>query len=77
MQLVVTNGERGMVEGIFSWQSYGKAMLAGKQCETVADCLSRDFGEVREDKTLFDAVREVIRDLTVLEACSGRLPCGT
>lgn len=75
-QLVVTNGERGMVEGIFSWQSYGKAMLAGKRCETVADCLSRDFGEVREDKPLFDAVREVIRHGTVVVRARDGCLCG-
>jgi len=75
-ELVVTNGERGMVEGIFSWQSYGKAKLAGKPCETVADCLSREFGEVREDKPLFDTVREVIRHgVVVVRARDGCL-CG-
>lgn len=75
-QLIVTNGERGMVEGIFSWQSYGKAMLSRKRCETVGDCLSGDFGEVKEDKPLFDAVREVIRHgVVVVRARDGRL-CG-
>jgi predicted transcriptional regulator len=74
--LIVTNGTRGMVEGILSWQSYGKAMLSGKQCQTVGDCLSRDFGEVREDKPLFDAVREVIRHgVVVVRARDGTL-CG-
>lgn len=75
-QLIVTNGERGMVEGIFSWQSYGKAMLSGKRCNTVGDCLNTDFGEVKEDKPLFDAVREVIRHgVVVVRARDGRL-CG-
>jgi predicted transcriptional regulator len=75
-QLIVTNGERGMVEGIFSWQSYGKAMLSGKKCEAVGDCLSNDFAEVREDKPLFDAVREVIEHgVVVVRARDGRL-CG-
>lgn len=75
-QLIVTNGERGMVEGIFSWQSYGKALLSGKKVQTVGDCLSSDFGEVREDKPLFDAVREVIRHgIVVVRARDGRL-CG-
>ena len=73
---VVTNGERGVVEGIFSWQSYGKALLAGKQCDTVRDCLSYDFGEVKATKPLFDAVREVIRyGIVVVRASDGRV-CG-
>lgn len=65
-----------MVEGIFSWHSYGQAVLAGKKPETVADCLSREFAEVHEDKPLFDAVREVIRFGTVVVRDRSNALCG-
>lgn len=75
--LVVSQGERSRVEGIFSWQSYGCAVLAGKLCETVGDCLSQDFGEVKEERPLFDAVREIIRHgIVVVRAYDNRL-CGS
>ena len=75
-QLVVANGDRARVEGIFSWQSYGQAILAGRHPERVEDCISHNFAEVNEEKPLFDAVREVIRHgIIVVRSRDNRL-CG-
>lgn len=75
-ELVVTNGERGSVQGIFSWLSFGKAQLAGKHCETVGDCMNRDFAEIWEDKPFFEAVREVIRNGVVVVKARDNRVCG-
>jgi predicted transcriptional regulator len=75
-QLVVANSDHARVEGIFSWQSYGQAILAGRQPERVQDCMSHNFAEVNEEKPLFDAVREVIRHhVLVVRSKENRL-CG-
>src|SRR4029077_1249453 len=55
-QLVVANGDRARVEGIFTWQSYGQAILAGREPELIGDCISQNFAEVNEERPLFDAV---------------------
>lgn len=75
-ELVVMSGDRGQVEGIFSWQSYGRTVLANRACETVGDCLSQEFGEVRESMPLFDAVREIIRHGIVAVRAKDNLLCG-
>ena len=74
--LVVLQSERGRVEGIFSWQSYGCAVLAGKNCKTVGECLSQDFGEVNEERPLFDAVQEIIRHGVVVVRARDNKLCG-
>jgi predicted transcriptional regulator len=75
-QLVVANSDHARVEGIFSWQSYGQAILAGRQPERVQDCMSNHFAVVNEETPLFDAVREVIHhEVLVVRSKDNRL-CG-
>ena len=75
-QLVVANSNRARVEGIFSWQSYGQAILAGKCPERVQDCMSHNFAEVNEEKPLFDAVREVLRNHMLVVRSKDNCLCG-
>src|SRR5438132_2686853 len=75
-QLVVANSDHARVEGIFSWQSYGQAILAGQQPERVQDCMSHNFAEVNEEKPLFDAVREVIHHGVLLVRSRDSKLCG-
>ncbi len=64
------------MEGTFSWQSYGQAILAGRQPERVQDCMSNHFAVVNEETALFDAVREVIHhEVLVVRSKDNRL-CG-
>jgi predicted transcriptional regulator len=75
-QLVVANSDRARVEGIFSWQSYGQAILAGKCPERVQDCMSHNFAEVNEEKPLFDAVRDVLRNHMLVVRSKDNCLCG-
>jgi CBS domain-containing protein len=75
-QLVVAQGNRGIVEGIFSWRSYCRASLSGKSPKFVNDCLSTDFAEINEKKPLFDAVRDVIRHGVVVVRANDKQLCG-
>jgi len=75
-QLVVANSNRARVEGIFSWQSYGQPILAGKCPERVQDCMSHNFAEVNEEKPLFDAVREVLRNHMLVVRSKDNCLCG-
>ena len=75
-QLVVANGDRARVEGIFSWQSYGQAILAGREPGLIGDCISQNFAEVNEERPLFDAVREVIRNGVVVVRSRENKLCG-
>ena len=75
-QLVVANSERAQVEGIFSWESYGKAILAGRNPQRVRDCMTHSFAEVREERPLFDAVREVLRKQVLLVRSKDNRLCG-
>ena len=74
--LVVQNGDRSRVEGIFSYASFTHAHVAGKSTKTVGDCTSREFIEVNEEKPLIDAVRDIMRHTTVVvRSCQNKL-CG-
>jgi predicted transcriptional regulator len=75
-QLVVANSNRARVEGIFSWQSYGQAILAGKCPKRAQDCMSHNFAEVNEEKPLFDAVREVLRNHMLVVRSKDNCLCG-
>jgi predicted transcriptional regulator len=75
-QLVVANSNHARVEGIFSWQSYGQAILAGKCPERVQDCMSHNFAEVNEEKPLFDAVRDVLRNHMLVVRSRDNCLCG-
>jgi predicted transcriptional regulator len=75
-QLVVANSDHARVEGIFSWQSYGQAILAGRCPERVQDCMSHHFAEVNEEKPLFDAVREVLRNHMLVVRSKDNCLCG-
>ena len=75
-QLVVANSNHARIEGIFSWQSYGRAILAGKCPDRVQDCMSHNFAEVNEEKPLFDAVREVLRNHMLLVRSKDNCLCG-
>jgi hypothetical protein len=72
----VANGDRARVEGIFSWQSYGQAILAGREPELIDHCISQNFAEVNEERSLFDAVREVIRHGVVVVRSRDNKLCG-
>ena len=74
--LVVQNGDRARVEGIFSYASFTHAHLAGKDPKTVADCTSHEFTEVNEEKPLIDAVRDIMRLGTVVVRSSHNKLCG-
>lgn len=74
--LVVQNGDRARVEGIFSYASFTHAHLAGKMPKTVGDCTSHEFTEVNEEKPLIDAVRDIMRLGTVVVRSSQNKLCG-
>src|SRR6266496_628882 len=75
-QLIVANSDRARVEGIFSWQSYGQAILAGRRPERVQDCMTHNFAEVNEERPLFDAVREVLRQQILVVRSQDNCLCG-
>jgi len=61
---------------VYTRRAFRRLIHGRKRGETVGDCLSREFGEVREDKPLFDTVREVIHHgVVVVRARDGCL-CG-
>lgn len=74
--LVVQNGDRARVEGIFSYASFTHAYVAGKPTKTVADCTSREFIEVNEEKPLIDAVRDIMRHGTIVVRSRQNQLCG-
>jgi CBS domain-containing protein len=74
--LVVQNGNRARVEGIFSYASFTHAYIAGKATKTVGDCTSREFIEVNEEKPLIDAVRDIMQHGTVVVRSRDNQLCG-
>lgn len=74
--LVVQNGNRARVEGIFSYASFTHAHIAGKATHTVGDCTSREFIEVNEEKPLIDAVRDIMQHGTVVVRSRDNQLCG-
>ena len=74
--LVVQNGNRARVEGIFSYASFTHAHMAGKETKTVGDCTSREFIEVNEEKPLIDAVRDIMQHGTVVVRSRDNQLCG-
>lgn len=74
--LIVQSGERARVEGVFSYASFSQAYIAGKPTKMVRDCISDEFIEVNEEKSLIDAVREILtRKTVVVRSCQNKL-CG-
>lgn len=74
--LVVQNGNRARVEGIFSYASFTHAYIAGKATMTVGDCKSGEFIEVNEEKPLIDAVRDIMQHGTVVVRSRDNQLCG-
>lgn len=74
--LVVQKGERGRVEGIFSYASFTHAHMAGKLPKIVGDCTSHEFIEVNEEKSLIDAVRDIMQHGTVVVRSRQNALCG-
>lgn len=74
--LVVQNGNRARVEGIFSYASFTHAHMAGKITENVSDCINREFIEVNEEKALIDAVRDIVQHGTVVVRSRDSQLCG-
>lgn len=74
--LIVQKGDRTRAEGLFSYESFSHAHMAGKQPKQVSDCMSRDFIEVNEEKPLIDAVRDIIQHGTVVVRSSHQQLCG-
>lgn len=69
-QLPVTTGERD-VKGVFSWKSLGSRLALGKQCTKVRECMD-DWSEIRNDASLFDAIRQIVENQFVLVRDSTR-----
>lgn len=58
-------GER-TVHGLISWKSIGKAHVFGTAGKTVGECLDAEVRILSEDKSLLQAVGEIIQHEVVL-----------
>ena len=73
---VVQRGDRSRAEGIFNYASFTHAHMAGKTPKLVGDCISHEFIEVNEEKSLVDAVRDIMQHGTVVVRSSHNKLCG-
>jgi CBS-domain-containing membrane protein len=74
--LVVQRGDHSRAEGIFNYASFTHAHMAGKTPKVVGDCISHEFIEVNEEKSLVDAVRDIMQHGTVGVRSSHNQLCG-
>lgn len=74
--LVVQSGNRARVEGIFTFESYAKAVQKGEDPAQVKDCLSHDYELVNEENPLIGSVRKLAGKTALLVQSSRNEICG-
>ena len=74
--LVVQKGDRGRVDGIFTFESYAKAVQKGEDPAQVKDCLSHDYELVNEENPLIGSVRKLAGKTALLVQSSRNEICG-